>query len=402
MKVGYQNDKYYYKRNVTNIVPDADYVKAIDVNKLVRPIVWRANRILGRQIFDPTDLAFSFTDFDLNRVDLLHFFNAVSFGTTPWITTFETIVPRFRNARSCHIGRNCDYSSLTHEPKTLKALQALSGDACRKLIALSKCSLKMQVDFLDHFPEYRSQIEPKLINLHPPQPLLIEEYDSKQLALDDQIRFMFVGNAFFRKGGIEILESFQEARKNNGYDLRLIIVSSLSIDDYATKETKEDVARAKRLIDENRDWVEYSGRLRNQQVIDLMKSAHIGLLPTYADTYGYSVLEFQAAGCPVISTNVRALPEINDNEMGWVIEIPRNRLGEAIYVTHEDRAEISALIKNGLASAISEIMENRLAIRRKASAALKHIKDDHSPTEYARRLGELYHQALALSVLRYR
>jgi glycosyltransferase involved in cell wall biosynthesis len=372
-----------------------NYIKLHDINEVVRYIFVLANKkLLPRPIFNTTDVAFSFTDFDLNRVDLMHFFNAISFGTTPWITTFETIVPRFKSTLSCHHGRNCGYSSLIHEPKVLKGLEALSSDSCKKLISMSECNLSMQTEFLRNFPQYRSEIERKLTCLHPPQHLLVDDYASKQLPLDGQIRFLFVGSAFFRKGGIEILEAFQEARRNNGYNLKLTIVSSLTLDNYATREKQEDVERVKKIIEENRDWVEYWGHLENKRVLELMEAAHIGLLPTYADTYGYSVLEFQAAGCPVISTNVRALPEINNNEIGWVIEIPKNRLGEAIYTTEEDRGEIGRAIRGGLTSAIAEIMDNRQVILRKANAALKHIRDHHSPEEFSRRLGEIYHRAL--------
>ena len=395
MKVGYDNDQYYNKRNIIDIVPGVRYARLSDINRVKRRLFGRVNKRLHRRIFDTTDLTSQFADFGLNRVDLMHFFNLISFGRTPWVTTFETIAPRFQSVLSCHLGRECGYASLIREPKIAKALGALAGDACRKLIAMSACNLGMQRDFLQHFPDYHPAIEGKLTYLHPPQPLFVKDYESKQLPLDGPIRFLFVGAAFFRKGGSEILEAFQEARRKNGHDLKLIIVSSLSIDDYATKETKDDVARAKKFIDENKDWVEHHERLGNEQVIALMKSAHVGLLPTYADTYGYSVLEFQAAGCPVISTNVRALPEINNDEAGWVIGVPKNRLGEAIYTTPEDRAEISRAIKSGLARAIAEIMANRQVIHRKANASLKRIRDDHSPEQFARQLGELYRRALS-------
>lgn len=394
MKVGYDNDQYYNKRNIINVIPGVRYVRLNDLNKIKRRLFLRVNKRLRRPIFDITDLGSQFADFGLNRVDLMHFFNVVSFGRTPWATTFETIAPRFQKVLSCHQGRDCDYSPAARDPRIKKALKAMSGNSCKTLIAMSECNLGLQRDFLQHFPEYRSEIEHKLTALHPPQPLFIENHESKRFPLDEPIRFMFVGAAFFRKGGGEILEAFQEARRTSYHDLKLIIVSSLAIDDYATKETKDDVARAKRFIAENSEWIEYHARLGNEQVIALMKSAHVGLLPTYADTYGYSVLEFQAAGCPVISTDVRALPEINNNAAGWVIEVPKNRFGEAIYTTPEDRAEISHAIKTGLARAIAEILENRNLIQRKANAAIQRIRNDHSPTEFARRLGEVYRQAL--------
>jgi len=394
MKIGYSSDSYPDKRNIIDIVPNFDYVKVYDINKILLYMYFLANKKLLHRPTVMLDLDFSFNDLNLNHVDILHFFNKISFGKTPWITTFETIVPRFNSTLSCNHGQNCSYSSLIHDKKILRALEALSSDACKQIIAISECNLNMQKDFLRHFPQYHSKIEHKLICLHPPQKIIVDNYENKGITLKEQIHFIFVGSSFFRKGGIEILEAFQESKKNYGYNLKLTIVSSLKIDNYATKEKEKDIKIAKDIIHKNSDWIDYYDRLPNQKVIELMKSAHIGLLPTYADTYGYSVLEFQATGCPVISTNVRALPEINSNEIGWIIEIPKNHLGEAIYTTKEDRAKISRTIKKELMSIITEIMGNRQVILSKTNAALKHIRNHHSPEEFSRKLGEIYHRAL--------
>ncbi len=50
-----------------------------------------------------------------------------------------------------------------------------------------------------------------------------------------------------------------------------------------------------------------------------MRTADIGMLPSYADTYGFSVLEAQA-GNAVITTDIRALPEVNNPAVGWLIK----------------------------------------------------------------------------------
>lgn len=393
MKIGYKDENYPSKRNILNVVPGASYVKVTDLNRLIRSASRAASRVLQRRMPDSLELQFRFADFDMNRVDLLHFFNSISYGTTPWITTFETVVPRFTSTQSRHLGPVGDFSALAHEAKIVKAMAALADPSCRQIIALSECNLRMQLDLARHFPEYCPKIERKLICLHPPQRTIVEDFAEKQLPLDEEIRFMFVGKAFFRKGGREILEAFKEARGTFGDRLKLIIVSSLSIDDYATKETQEDVARARQLIAESSDWVEYWERLENDKVLELMKGAHVGLLPTHADTYGYSVLEFQAAGCPVISTNVRALPEINSNETGWVIDVPKNRLGEGIYTTAEDRTKMSGAIKSGLARAIAEIMDDSQAIPGKGNASIRQIRTNHSPEDFARRLGAICRDA---------
>jgi len=49
----------------------------------------------------------------------------------------------------------------------------------------------------------------------------------------------------------------------------------------------------------------------------------LALLPTCAETHGDVVLEAQANGCPVITTDIRTLPEINPSEIGYLIEVPK-------------------------------------------------------------------------------
>lgn len=394
MKVGFSTRNYATARNIVGLVPGVDYVQVYDINKIITGFGRATTTLLHREPLKDYDLRFSFNDHNLNHVDLLHFFNTISFGRTPWITSFETIIPRFQDTVACHRGKNCGYSSLLNQKEVLKALEALSSSFCKTVIALSDCNLRMQKDLLLHFPEFRSSIERKLICVHPPQQLVVNSYADKHLPLEKPIHFMFVGNAFFCKGGTQILEAFLEFKKKKDHDLRLSIVSSMALDDYATKKTAQDVQIAENILRKNSGWITHYSHLPNQKVLDLMTRAHVGLLPTFADTYGYSVLEFQACGCPVISTDVRALPEINNNETGWMIKIPKNRLGEALYSAEKDRAEVGLIIKEELKRLIAEIMENRGVISRKSEAAIQHIKDKHSPAEFSRRLGEIYHRAL--------
>ena len=166
-------------------------------------------------------------------------------------------------------------------------------------------------------------IRKKMIVLHPPQEVLVDQ--PVQRDYDDQhpIRLILVGSGFFRKGGREILRAFDKLIREENANLKLILVSSLKMDDYAAKETQEDLDWASNFIQEHSDWIEYYPSLSQAEVLNLMKTCDIGLLPTYADSYGFSVLEAQACGLPVISTDVRALPEINNTDCGWLIRVQK-------------------------------------------------------------------------------
>lgn len=396
MIVGYNMGGYPEKRNIINKIVHVEYFKVINYYLvLIRALNKMYRKLFSRSFRKNSELNFYFDDLNLNRVDIHHFFNYISYGKIPWVSTFETIIPRSEKShRLLNSQKNDPSSFLKNDKVILEILEKLAGDPCKKLIALSECSLNMQKAFLQHFPDYFKQIEPKLVCLHPPQELHLKSWHDKELSINGQIHFMFVGGLFFLKGGNEILDAFQELRTEERYNIKLTIISNLVTDDYATNTTEQDRKMTLNLINKNKDWIDYISYLPNSDVLRLMKTAHVGLLPTYADTYGYSVLEFQALGCPVISTNVRALNEINNNEIGWLINVPKNKFGGAFYSELEDRKVLSDLIKEGIKHIIPEIMNNKKCIIDKSNKALTYIEENHSPEKFSAKLLEIYNEAI--------
>lgn len=176
--------------------------------------------------------------------------------------------------------------------------------------------------------------------------------------------------------------------------MRLTVVSSLRLEPYAAQETEEDLTWARQIISEKPEWLEYYDELPYSEVLELLKQVDVGLLPTWADTYGLSVLEAQASGCPVITTDVRALPEINNNRVGWLIRVPKDELGEAIYITEADRHKLSQIIQEGLESTIRKIVADPSVIAQKGQAAMERIRVEHNPQDYAEKLRQIYQAAL--------
>jgi glycosyltransferase involved in cell wall biosynthesis len=390
-RIGIVYSEYPQKRTIIGFVEGAHYKKVWDFYSVIHAFSELQEKVT--KIPKLPNYSFQFNDFNINNVDIFHFFNMVSYGRTPWISTYETILPRFSFALACHHGPNPNFSSLRDNTMIRKALEAISASPCKSIIALSECNAHMQREFLKEFPEYQEKILKKMQVLHPPQAALVSEYSEKKIDSNGKIRFIFVGAAFFQKGGVEIIETLKMVKEKYHYPLELIIISSLEHDNYATLTSAGDIERVKLFFHNNNDWITYFPRLENNQVLAWMKKSHIGLLPTYADTYGFVVLEYQAAGCPVISTNIRALPEINNNDTGWIIKIPTNYLGEAIYTTQEDRVLISNAIRKGLEQAVHEIFSDKKIILEKSKKSLMNIQKNHSVTNYAGQLSEIYHKA---------
>ncbi|NLN69991.1 MAG: glycosyltransferase family 4 protein [Chloroflexi bacterium] len=382
---------YSYTRTILNQVPDVEYRKTYDYYSILNHAARKINHATHKKLVDTFDLNNQFQDFGLNKVDLLHLFNGINHGKTPWVSTFETLLPRLKRLLGNY---NQKPDSIYLGNKEKRALDALCGDACKQLIALSECSRLIQLDVLKRLSININAVESKMTVLHPPQAKKINGYDDKQLDRFKKIRFMLVGAGFFRKGGREVLRVFERLVRKEGYPIELIIISSLLMDQYAAHETEADVAWAKKTIAANEDWITHHINLPNEQVLNLMQSAHVGLLPTYADTYGYSVLEFQANGVPVITTDVRALGEINNNSAGWLINVPKNELGESFYATAEQREQLSASIESGLEKIVRNIFSETESLRLKGIASLEKIERDHDPDDYARRMREIYQGVL--------
>ena len=395
MRVGvlaYRMDFYSNKRLIVGKLPEAEYVPVRDWYSFQRWLALKVNRVVGKPLINTFNLNNQFEDFDLNRVDVLHFSNGISYGRTPWVSSFETILPRFSHLVTRHQGK--EKPELRLDDHTRRGLEALAGKACLRILAWSQASARMERDLLADFPsEYTQAILDKMQVLHPPQEPLVEEVEPRDYH-NEPLRFMLVGAAFFRKGGREILQAFENLVRQEGLPLRLTIVSALRLEPYAAHETEVDAAWAKQKLSENADWIEWYPQLPNAEVLELLKRTDVGLLPSYADTYGLSVLEAQACGKPVITTDIRALPEINPETAGWLIKVPKNELGEALYITPEERAELSNAIQTGLEAIVRSIVEDPDQIAVKGAAALARIRQQHDPQMYAEALRQIYHLAL--------
>lgn len=308
-------------------------------------------------------------DLGLGGQRIHHFFNKINLNNNPWVVTYETALPRW----------NTD---------SKWGLKQLSKSNCKKIIAMSDCAYNIQMHHLHKNDIFKDEIREKMMVLHPAQKLLVDKYEEKQFS-DDRIHFTMVGAAFFRKGGHDMLRAFDKLLKE-GYHAALHIVSAMEFGDYASQTTRDDYNEAMKLIAKWPGHIYHHHRMPNAQVMDLLKNSHVALLPTYGETYGYSVLEAQANGCPVITTNIRALPEVNDNESGWLINVPKDNLGNGLLATHEDRAAFSKIVEKGIFDSMVEIMENPAIIRQKALRSLNRIEKYHNPIEKAQQIERIY------------
>lgn len=307
-------------------------------------------------------------DFGLDNCIGYHFWNAVSASRKPWVTTLE--LPCADDTR----------------------LRYLARKQCRKIFCLSSWVMNYEKSFLLNSP-YGNEILPKLQLLHPPQEPNIDEKSllEKQFEV---CRFMFVGRDFFRKGGYECVKAFTKVLES-GFNAELIIVSKMDTKDYPIDAPLQELSHTLQLVEESKGKIKIFNELSHQEVMQLITSCNVGLLPTYLDSYGYSVLEFFSYGLPVITTNINALIEINSQERGWIIDMPLVDRGHGIKRilrnSLEERQQSSDMLTNYLFECLSSILEQPLSIKTKGLAALKYVTENHKKSRNIEILEATYH-----------
>lgn len=241
-------------------------------------------------------------------VDLIHLWNRVSPGRLPWGVSYESRLPRIAGDE--------------RRPRVRGAIEGLlRRDSCRFVAPISGYAERRLVDRLDT----EDVILSKIHRVPPHQEPLVSRAP-EPVSADQPLNVVMVGHDFLRKGGEAVLDAVDQVGEE--LDVHLSVVSSVARLDYACPTWDQsrltDVRR--RLTGSPR--VTWHPALANPDVIELLRRSQLGVLPTLADTYGYSLLEYMACGLPVVGTNVQAGPEIVDDTVGWRIEVDTDSRGD--------------------------------------------------------------------------
>jgi len=345
-------------------------IKVHDLCKIPKHIIFK--------IFNKSHPFFSnfYCDLGLNKVDIYHFFNAIALTKKNWVVTFETALPRY------------NYHSEF-------GLKILASENCKKIIAISDRAIAIQRFFLKKFPKYEEKILEKIIRLPPSQELHVTSINYK--SYDEELVFTMVGAEFFRKGGLEILNAFEELI-NEGYPVKLNIISRLEIDADDNPHIAKD-GREESLLKINKysKSIKYYRALPNDKIIEVFKQSHIGLLPSHHETYGYSTLESMACGCPVIVTNIPPLCEFIKEKFGWLIDVPqiaRNGTYVSDIGSFEKSEDFSRKLTDGIYTTIKKICAEPNVVKDKAIAAIENIRINHNPINAANILEGIYNRIL--------
>jgi len=295
----------------------------------------------------------------------------VDFGATPWVVSTSTGLP---------FGWD--------KERYREGLELLASDTCKKIIVTGSCAKAWQYRKAQLAPDLAADIMDKVVVVPPAQNVLISDKEGNQTRSEGPLKLAMVGNHFFRKGGLELLRVVNQLI-DEGASITLDIISSLSTT-YQTGDTGADLNEARQLI-ESLPGVTWHGKQPHKVVVNLFQQSHIGILPSYIETYGYTVLEAQACGCATITSDIKAFPDINPDEVGWRVKISGD---DYDFRTEEGRSLISKRLERGLYRVLEEACNQRAKVLGKSQKAVQRIRECHSPKQHKRTLRSIYDQAL--------
>ncbi|MFP5470708.1 MAG: glycosyltransferase family 4 protein [Bacteroidia bacterium] len=371
-RVGFVHSGYNEKRNIFGAkYSDFVHKKVVDLFKIFDYLYFK--------IYKKTNLFThnSFNDkYSFPKLDIYHFFNAVNYGNKPWICTFETTMPRYNNK----------------DTRVENALKAMAKQNCKKLIAFSEFNKNLQIKFLkDNFPEYAESIIPKVEVIYPPQNLINND-KIRRFENINPLKVLFVGHDFFRKGGREVFKAVSSMTKA-GHNVELTVISKLNYDNWISFTSELDTNEWKSKL-KKASFCNYYEYLGNSEVKELMQQSHLFIIPSLQETFGYVVLEAQACGTPVISTSIRAFPEINNSECGWLIDIPQTEKGAAdVYSNGYD--VISKKIELGIFDCLLQVVNQKEMLFSKSQNCVVRIRKYHNIEDFSNKIVNIYRTAIS-------
>ncbi len=113
-------------------------------------------------------------------------------------------------------------------------------------------------------------------------------------------QILFVGHVYDTKGVFELVKGCKDIR---GIKLRIV--------GKCTNEMKDDLLSIG-TSSINKNWIDFVGEISHEEVLKEFLKADIFVFPSYTEGFPNVILEAMACGCPIIASDVGAIPEMLD------------------------------------------------------------------------------------------
>lgn len=142
-----------------------------------------------------------------------------------------------------------------------------------------------------------------------------EKYNIKA----EDIVYVFSGRLDKTKGVRELIEAFSMLEYKN---IKLLILGAY---DYGKKNKNDFVINLEKMVSKIQDKVVFTGFIDKNDVPKFLGAADIAIVPSiWEEPSGLVILEAQASGLPLITTNKGGIPEIVNKNIVEVLKVDNN------------------------------------------------------------------------------
>ncbi|WP_417847618.1 glycosyltransferase family 4 protein [Thalassoglobus sp.] len=209
----------------------------------------------------------------------------------------------------------------------------------------------------------------------------------------NQLNFLFSGD-FFRKGGANVIDSFEKAHKQYP-EIRIRICCDEKTD-FNTSNQKLKREYLKKI--HNCPAITLGRVSRSEMLNEVLPSTDVYLLPTYTEAFGFAILEAMAFGITVIATNVFAIPEIvEENKTGFLIDISQYNTDKIFraYIVNEIPANFHEDVNDQLYKYMIRSIESPLLRKQMGQAGLEVARSKFSFKNRNSKILKIYQDAIA-------
>ena len=171
-----------------------------------------------------------------------------------------------------------------------------------------------------------------------PQPESVQTATRAKFS-NEQPYFLFVGALQPRKNLVNLLRAFDQFKADTGAETQLLIVGRKAWKAGSIFDVYEQM--------HYQDEVQLTGRVSDAELVALYASALATVYVPYFEGFGIPVIEAQACGCPVITSNCSSLPEVAGDAALLVDPFAVDSIVEALTTMYCDPALRQELTTKG-------------------------------------------------------
>ena len=259
------------------------------------------------------------------------------------IGLFHPVVTMSRNILPFSIRETCRYGFrlITLRLLLLRLIQTLSFVTCDGLIFLTPSAKDYILKRLPFRPK-RTVVIPHGVSAISPYPRAFMPISSFSEA--NPFNIIYVSDLHPYKHHLSLIKATAQLRVEYSFPLHLHLIGALH------SSTKNRLDKLLRSIPDSSSWIHFHGHLSTHEISALFSSSHISVFASTCENLPNILLEYMAAGLPIVCSSYPPMPSITRNAAVYFNPLSHASLELALYTLITNPSLRSTLSARALSS----------------------------------------------------